>query len=87
MSSLCASPEQACMLLGGKQDDSIGTYLFKPIQRVCKYPLLFRVSALHAQPLLSTGCTTLLLSLSLRNWRSTLHRIIQTVPLLLKPSQ
>lgn len=58
MSSLCASPEQACMLLGGKQDDSIGTYLFKPIQRVCKYPLLFRVSALHAQPLLSTGCTT-----------------------------
>ena len=46
--SLCARPVQACMLLGGRQDDSIGTYLFKPIQRVCKYPLLFRVSPFHA---------------------------------------
>lgn len=32
----------ACMLLGGKGDDDISSYLFKPIQRVCKYPLLFR---------------------------------------------
>ena len=31
------------MLLGGKSDVSISSYLFKPIQRICKYPLLFRV--------------------------------------------
>ena len=37
---------QGCMLLGGKGDRSIDSYLFKPIQRVCKYPLLFRVSCL-----------------------------------------
>ncbi len=34
------------MLLGGQGDDTIDSYLFKPIQRICKYPLLFRVSFL-----------------------------------------
>lgn len=32
----------AAMLLGGKSDDSISSFLFKPIQRITKYPLLFR---------------------------------------------
>ena len=36
---------QGCMLLGGKGDNDISSYIFKPIQRICKYPLLFRVSA------------------------------------------
>ena len=31
------------MLLGGLSDTSISSYLFKPIQRICKYPLLFKV--------------------------------------------
>ena len=35
---------QGCMLLGGKGEEEISAYFFKPIQRVCKYPLLFRVS-------------------------------------------
>jgi phosphatidylinositol 3,4,5-trisphosphate-dependent Rac exchanger 2 protein len=33
----------ACLLLGGRDGgNGIGSYLFKPIQRVTKYPLLFR---------------------------------------------
>uniref|UniRef100_A0A1X7VB84 Uncharacterized protein n=1 Tax=Amphimedon queenslandica TaxID=400682 RepID=A0A1X7VB84_AMPQE len=30
------------MLLGGVNEASISSYLFKPIQRICKYPLLFK---------------------------------------------
>jgi hypothetical protein len=30
------------MLIGGANETSINSYLFKPIQRICKYPLLFK---------------------------------------------
>ena len=49
------STPQAAMLLGGRSNDSINTFLFKPIQRICKYPLLFRVSAYINEPCPSIG--------------------------------
>ena len=39
-----ASPcPQAAFLMGGHGDEDLSSYVFKPIQRMCKYPLLFRV--------------------------------------------
>ncbi|KAL5483897.1 hypothetical protein EMCRGX_G020316 [Ephydatia muelleri] len=32
----------AALLLGGHGDEDLSSYVFKPIQRICKYPLLFR---------------------------------------------
>ena len=37
---------QAALLLGGHGDEDLSSYVFKPIQRICKYPLLFRVRGL-----------------------------------------
>jgi len=36
-----------CMLLGGRKNTEVPLegYLVAPIQRICKYPLLLRVSA------------------------------------------
>ena len=53
---LLSSP-QNCMLLGGRKNTEVPLegYLVAPIQRICKYPLLLRVSlALQPPPPLPT---------------------------------
>lgn len=67
---------QGCMLLGGHGDATVDAYLFKPVQRITKYPLLFKVRTLtvlactlhgrsHLQPHPTFNHLHLLLSLPL----------------------
>ena len=38
------------MLLGGHSDTTVDAYLFKPVQRICKYPLLFKELLKYTPP-------------------------------------